>query len=268
MNTRPLQIGQISDLHLRHHLAGTSAVKNRRSRDMPALFIEALAAIEAAAVDLLVVTGDLVDHPFEDEDRAESLRQGEADLRLVADSLSTLTCPWIVLPGNHDHPELFDRVFGTGSAELDIHGVRVICFHDWDRNLDGAQDAAVNVPRRVAEQRSRLTSVLADDDPRLQIHLQHYVITPELNEGWPHTNGDGAALRDALVADARVRLGLSGHYHPGVESFHEGDEGTGTWFHVAPAFCQAPHPYVLHRLEADGTLNTTRIDLRPHLEMS
>ncbi len=263
-----VRLGHISDLHLRCHLWGTSAVPARRSRDMPALFTEALAALQGAGVDVVVVTGDLVDHPNETEELPETLRDGEADLRLVAEALSNLSCPWIVLPGNHDHPRLFSRVFG-GPAEIDVQGVRVIAFFDWDRPVESVaeEDETPNVPRRVAAERARFEAALAVGDPRLQIHLQHYVITPRLDEGWPHTYGDGESIRDSLVADPRVRLALSGHYHPGVDTLLEGDGLTGTWFGVAPAFCESPHPYLLHELGEDS-MTTTRIDLLPKPEMS
>jgi hypothetical protein len=263
-----VRLGHISDLHLRYHLSGTSAVPARRSRDMPALFTEALAALQGAGVDVVAVTGDLVDHPHETEESPETLRDGEADLRLVAEALSNLSCPWIVLPGNHDHPRLFSHVFGR-SVEIDVKGARVIAFSDWDRPVGcvGEEDEKPNVPRRVAAERVRFEAALAAGDPRLQIHLQHYVITPRLDEGWPHTYGDGESIRDSLVADPRVRLALSGHYHPGVGTFLEGDGLTGTWFSVAPAFCEAPHPYLLHELGQDS-MTTTRIDLPPQPEMS
>jgi len=261
-----LTIGQLSDLHLRHHLPGTSAVPDRRSRDIPDLLDEALTALQAAHVDVVAVTGDLVDHPLDAADSEQSLRQGVADLELIAEALSALACPWFVLPGNHDHDELFEHVFGDRPRELDVSGFRVVAFHDWDRCLhesDNPDDVPENVPRREGDERDRFDSVLGDDDSRLQVHLQHYVITPRLDEGWPHTYCDGELLRDALVTDERVRLVLSGHYHPGVDSFLEGDVDSGTRFHVAPAFCQAPHPVLLHELRLDGALTTTRVDLRP-----
>ena len=269
-----LRIGHISDLHLRQHLAGTSAVAARCSRDMPALFTEALAAMRAAAVSVVVVTGDLIDHPHEPQDTPGILRDGAQDLRLVGQALAGLTCPWVVLPGNHDHAELFQREFGAQSRELNVQGVRLLAFHDWDRPLltPAAEEERIpqNVPRRVGAERRRFAAILADPDPRPQVHLQHYVITPRCDEGWPHTYLDGELLRDALMADGRVRLSLSGHFHPGVDSFSQGEvgTGTGTWFCVAPAFCQRPHSFLLHDLAPDGSLVTTRVDLRPTMETS
>lgn len=245
-----MRIAHISDFHLRQHLAGTSAVAARRSREVPALLKEAVTRIAAAGVDLTVVTGDLIDHPFADADAPDHLRDGEADLRLVADSLGRLPCPWMALPGNHDHAQLFAGVFGL-PLERQIGEVRVIPFHDWEGDD--------HVPERVGEERSRFDRALDDDDPRLQIHVQHYLVAPERNEGYPHTYGDGRDLQQALVDDARVRLVLSGHYHAGVEPFREG----ATWFATAPAFCEAPHSYRVYELDAaDGGLHSAAVELR------
>ncbi|MDA0335844.1 MAG: metallophosphoesterase, partial [bacterium] len=160
-----LRIGHISDLHLRQHLAGTSAVAARCSRDMPALFTEALAAMRAAAVSVVVVTGDLIDHPHEPQDTPGILRDGAQDLRLVGQALAGLTCPWVVLPGNHDHAELFQREFGAQSRELNVQGVRLLAFHDWDRPLltPAAEEERIpqNVPRRVGAERRRFEAILA-----------------------------------------------------------------------------------------------------------
>ncbi len=262
-----MRVGHISDLHLRRNLQGTSAVPARLSRDMPELLSAALSAMMVAGVDVVVVTGDLVDHPYPVEDTPETLRNGRADLQLVAEALQQLSCPWAVLPGNHDHPELFRDVFGLKPHEFDCQGIRFTAFHDWDRSLVADDDEmATNVPRRIGAERTRFEALLADDDSRPQVHLQHYVITPRLDEGWPHTYADGEYLCDAVVQDGRIRLALSGHYHPGSSCLRAGDNGMGTWFNVAPAFCEIPHPYLLHDLGSDGCLVTTRVELKPDSE--
>jgi 3',5'-cyclic AMP phosphodiesterase CpdA len=258
-----LRIGHVTDLHLRHHLAGTSAVAARRSRQMPALFEEALALFAAREVDVVAVTGDLVDHPLDGEQSDDVLRDGEADLRLVADLIAAGPQPALALPGNHDHPDLFDGVFDEHPRDIDVQGTRVLAFHDMDRPRPGCEprptDPPVNVPRRDGAERARFEALARDGDARPQVHLQHYVITPRLDEGWPHTYVDGEALREGIVADGRTRLCLSGHYHPGVEPHRVGE----TWFAVGAAFCQVPHPVYVYELAADGDLRSERIDLRP-----
>lgn len=237
---------------------------------MAPLLAEAVQRLGSAGVDVVVVTGDLVDHPLDVPDSADSLRQGRADLELVGAALGKLDCPWMVLPGNHDHDQLFAEVFGHASLDVDVAGTRLLSFHDWDRYLTPAEATPVapvpdnvpdNVPRRLGDARRRLLAALADGDPRPQVHLQHYVITPRRDDGWPHTYQDGEQLRDMLGADPRVRLVLSGHYHPGVESFRPAGDNTGPWFCVAPAFCQVPHPYLIHELAPTGGLTTSRFDL-------
>ena len=231
-----MRIAHISDFHLRHHLTGTSAAPKRRSREMVEFFPRALERIVHASPDLIVVSGDLVDHPFEDMDRADHLTAGEQDLRWHADLLASLAVPVVALPGNHDHLTLFHRVFDL-QTDQDIDGVRVVSFAD--------AEGDDNVPQRVAAERERFDGVLSDDDVRPQIHLQHYLVYPRRDEGYPHTYADGDALRRAMRVSGRVRLCLSGHYHPG----HEPECVDGTWFAVAPAFCEAPHAWRIYDLQ-------------------
>ena len=42
--------------------------------------------------------------------------------------------------------------------------------------------------------------------PARQVHLQHYVLTPELNQGYPHTYLEGADLAERTGASGRVIL--------------------------------------------------------------
>jgi hypothetical protein len=186
---------------------------------------------------------DALDHP-------DSLRGGRADLRLIGDLLATFSCPWFVLPGNHDHPGLFAEVFGGRPQDTQVAGLRVLAFHDWEGEH--------HVPQRVGVERRRFDDALDDGDGRRQIHLQHYLIAPDRNEGYPHTYGEGEALRRRIVADGRVAAVLSGHYHAGVDPFRDGD----TWFVTAPAFCEAPHPFWLHELDGEGDMHSERVDLR------
>ena len=235
-----MKIAHISDLHLRKHLPGSSLGNSRRSREVPDLFISAIDEMSTLSPDLVVVTGDICDYPFYAMDDPVMIRRGVRDMQDVADALTRLSCPSIVIRGNHDHPRTFDEVFGGQPDEIEVCGHRVIVFHDDEVNT--------NVPQRMGSERAKLVRVLSDDDPRPQIHVQHYLVWPEKNEGYPHTYREAVALKEQLVSSGKVRLCLSGHYHPGLAP----EESEGAWFAAAPAFTDGQHPWWVYDLDADG----------------
>jgi histidinol-phosphate phosphatase family protein len=247
---KPITIVHISDFHLRRALPGTSSVSRRASRLVPDLLAEAVAAIRAASPDLVAVTGDLVDHPFYAMADGCLDAAGEADLRLARELLAPFTCPVVALPGNHDHPGLFARVFADAPRDLDVGGWRVLAFHDGEADF--------HRPQRLGDERDRWLAALADGDPRPQVHLQHYLVSPDRNDGYPHTYREAESLRQALRADGRVRLVLSGHYHRGERLFRD----AGVAYAVAPAFAEPPHPYRLYRL-SDAAIEESETALRP-----
>ena len=232
-------IAHISDFHLRQHLKGTSAALGRLSREMVDKVPRALEQIVEAHPDLVVVSGDLIDHPFEDMDHPDHLDAGRRDLRWFSEALSVLPMPTVVLPGNHDHLVLFHEQFQI-PVDFIVKGLRILSFAD--------AEGENHIPQRQGDERVLFDQALADQDPRPQVHLQHYLVYPRRDEGYPHTYGDAEALRTAIARSGRVRLCLSGHYHPG----HEPECVDGTWFSVAPAFCEAPHRWRLYRLDVDG----------------
>lgn len=245
---RTVRIGHISDFHLRHHLSGTSAVETRRSRDMPEKIARAVEKLNAEGVDWVAVTGDLVDHPFEQMHSPENLERGEADLQLVRSLLAQLTCPVFTLYGNHDHPLLFRRVFPLLEGGVDVADHRIYCFYDEEGND--------HVPVRVGESLERLDEALADPSPLRQIHLQHYLVYPERNAGYPHTYGTADWLRSSLEASGKVWLLLSGHFHTGVPAEQQG----GIYYAVAPAFCEFPHPLVIYDCD-DASIATRYLQI-------
>lgn len=232
-----MRIGHISDFHLRYNLPGTSAVAARRSREMPEKIARAVDVLRAEGVDWVAVTGDLVDHPFGQMHSPDNLQLGEADLRLVHDLLQPLACPVFALYGNHDHPLLFRRVFGVEEEGVDVGDYRVYCFYD--------EEGADHVPVRIGAELERFHAALEDGYAHRQIHLQHYLIHPQKDEGYPHTYGTSAWLKSALEASEKVHLSLSGHYHPGVSVLTEGR----LHYAVAPAFCEAPHRFAIYELD-------------------
>ena len=235
-----MRIAHLTDPHIRHHLPGSSSIPRRHSRLMLACLAQAMARLADLRPDLLVVTGDLLDYPLEyaADPRFRSLAW--ADLMALRRVLAEAPCPRIVLPGNHDLEELCERAFPP-VQECIIAGHRVLAFYD--REGEG------HVPRRVAGERARFCEALERRDGVPQVHVQHYVVWPERNQGYPHTYGDGDALRRRIVQSGRVRLVLSGHYHAGVPPFCE----EGVWFAVAPALCQAPYRFWVYDL-ANGSL--------------
>ncbi|HEY3320436.1 MAG TPA: HAD-IIIA family hydrolase [Planctomycetota bacterium] len=119
-----------------------------------------------------------------------------------------------------------------------------------------------NVPRRLDRERKLWTDLLgltatgaalASGEKSVfgslpQIHLQHYVITPELNQGYPHTYLEHEQIRTWNVRSGNVRLCLSGHYHPGTDLLREAN----CWFSTGPAFCEFPHPIRIYDVDEHG----------------
>jgi DNA repair exonuclease SbcCD nuclease subunit len=235
-----MKIAHISDLHLRHHLPGSAEIAARRSREMPERFAAAINEISREAVDMLIITGDLLDYPLDAMHDPITLAQGEADLRLIAQILEQIDVPIALVHGNHDHPELVQRVFGHLPVDQEVAGHRVLCFFD--------NEGADHVPLRQGEDQQRFLAALADERSLPQIHVQHYIVWPELNDEYPHTYGQGAEMRDQIVESGRVRLVLSGHYHKGVPLFQQGQ----TYFTAVRAFTEEPHPYVIYQIAGDG----------------
>jgi Icc protein len=245
-----VKIGHISDFHLRHNLPGTSAVPTRLSRQLPELIARAVEQLCAEDLDWVAVTGDLVDHPFDDMHSPENMARGEADLELVRQLLEPLKCPVVALYGNHDHPLLFRRVFPMSHSGLELADYRIFSFYD--------EEGRGHVPERVGGGLERFDEALASADQRPQIHLQHYLVYPEKNEGYPHSYGQAARLKEALEDCGKVRLLLSGHYHAGVLPLVEGNVA----YAVAPAFCEAPHVFRIYELE-ENSVQARSLQLLP-----
>lgn len=227
-----MRVGHISDIHLRHHLPGTANIPARRSRQAPKLLEQALRAMRAGGVDLVAVTGDIVDIPNYrlTGDSRETLGAAVTkDYILCRDLLAASEIDYIVVPGNHDDQAVMRAVFATGTGFRDLDGIRFVSF--WDR------EHAEHVPRRVSAESALFDQMLCDD--HLQVHLQHFVITQLPATDYPYTYDDREEMADRIVGSGRVRLSLSGHYHAGTELVRIGD----TYFSTVPALAEYPHRY-------------------------
>lgn len=201
--------------------------------------------------DLLFVTGDLVDVPFY---LMEEIRAGRGEQRLidamyddyllVREFIDAANVPYHVIPGNHDYPPAFRDVFSQHTRYSEFEGIKVASF-PCDKETAG------HVPYRdYADYPERTEWQSAD------VHLQHYVITPECDGKYPHTYGNANEILK-LNAQSPPLLSLSGHYHPGTGPVQVGD----TTYIVGAAFSDRPHPWYLYEVDpkvgtvVTGTLN-------------
>ena len=228
-----MRIAHITDLHLRKHVPGTSLGTGRLSRRTPELLEEAVERLCSERPDVVVVTGDLVDHPFYALSTGECREEAKQDVQLIKRTVEALGCPAIIIHGNHDHREASLDALADVPRDQRIGGYRFVTFHD--------EEVSRNVPQRLSEERERFHAILDDDDPTPQIHIQHYVVWPRRNEGYPHTYAEADSMRERIVSSGKVRLVLSGHYHPGIRAVpgrqHLVRGGTG----LRGATAQVPH---------------------------
>lgn len=240
MDSPFLRIAHLSDLHFRRSLPGTSTVGRRRSREP---ILEAvLSRVMEQKVDLMVWTGDLLDIPIFVVDGSPKgfvmpegelpwLKAAEEDYLYFRTQLEATGIPYRVLPGNHDHPGLMEKCFPQEPV-LELGGFRVVSFIDHEHEAW--------VPRRLVPSRTLFEMLLDGADPSPQIHLQHYLLHP-IAAGPRYTYAEHAFLRGRIDASGRVTLALSGHYHAGTPLERHGE----TWYGVARALCEAPHPWRL-----------------------
>ena len=244
-----------TDMHLRHHQPGTAGDPARLSRLMPAALGRLADRIEALAPDVVVMTGDVLDVPYEviaggtpdDRPHQEWIDDTVDDLVLVKDWFEATGVAYVVIPGNHDHEAAFARVFGDTSGARDLAGFRFFCF--WDELAPDRQ------PDRSGDRQDLFLSALtAAEHDCPQIHLQHYMIDPPtLSRGWQYEYKGAAAMKSGVEASGRVRAVLSGHYHPGSLV-----TGAGGVIHsLPPAFCEAPHSFRVYDLPVDGPVVVT-----------
>jgi histidinol-phosphate phosphatase family protein len=205
---------------------------------MPAMFTQAVQHINSENPDLVVVTGDLLDYPLYALRDNTTQQRAIEDLHLVRKPLDDLDCPYVIIHGNHDHPDLVQSVFSDISDEMVVAGHRVVTFHDYEADF--------HIPQRLGDEREKFLRVLEQTDLP-QIHVQHYLVWPQMSEGYPHSYREARSMRDQIVDSETVRLVLSGHYHRGIGPLRERD----TWFSATPSFGEPPHRYRMYEL--DGT---------------
>ena len=194
-------------------------------------------------VDLIAVTGDLLDVPDEiiaggapiGEQRAEWLEAVEQDLCLVREWLQAQQLPYVVCPGNHDHAPSLAKVFPEASNVVDAAGFRFFCF--WDELGSDRQ------PRRSGARLELFNQSLTSAEHDVpQIHIQHYTIEPPItHKGWRYEYVGAQSMKQQLEQSERVSAVLSGHYHPG-SLVHDNK----VLYSGAPSFCEKPHRFRIY----------------------
>lgn len=230
---------QFTDLHFRKALPGHSGHVERLSRHGPTL-LEALAArIADEDPDLVVFTGDIIDAPHDllhgtaEEEYAAFLREAvRSDYRTMRSWLDSLKRPWMIAPGNHDYRPVFEEVFADAPRRFSLSPIDVHAYFDWE--------VRENTAERLAAERKRFEHALAGADrDGWTVHLQHFLIWPRVQHGYPMRYREADELRDLLAADAGRHLVLCGHFHEGTLPV---DLGRAR-FAVCPSLTEAPHRY-------------------------
>lgn len=194
-------IAQLSDPHVRPRGELYQSVV-----DSNAQFAAAIAALNALdpRPDLVLLSGDLVDHGHDDE------------YAMLLELLATLEIPFLAIPGNHDEREAFRRAF-AGKSWLPAAGpvdyvvgnrgpVRIVGF---DVTLPGLHHGMVGV-----EGAAWLDAMLAAEPGRPTIVMMHQ---PPFDTGIPYldlyTCREGQRLADVLARHGQVERLVCGHVH-------------------------------------------------------
>ena len=194
-------IVQLSDPHVRPEGALYQGVV-----DSNAQFAAAIAHVNALdpQPDLVLLSGDLVDHGQDDE------------YAMLARMLEALEVPVLAIPGNHDEREAFRRVF-TGQPWLPAEGpidyavgnrgaVRIVAL---DVTLSGQHHGL------VSEQAAAwLDEVLAAEPTRPTMVMMHQ---PPFATGIPYMDPyscrEGQRLAEVVARHPQVERILCGHVH-------------------------------------------------------
>ena len=232
-----VRVAHLSDLHLRYNLPGDPQPTDRFGRLVPQLLTDMVSKLRELKPDLLLLTGDLLDYPQSNTDD-ELREQALLDLLLLQEIVLPIDCPVLAIAGNHDpSADLVSRVFGRPTLWLDGQ-FQILFFHDFEDEQ--------HVSQRVGDELARFESALTHQAWGNQVHVQHYLVWPDLQKGYPYAYREAPTFYEKLVRSGHVFLVLSGHYHRGIEPRRRGD----TWFSVAPAFCTPPHACWLYDLHS------------------
>lgn len=237
-------IAHVADLHL----DGRPGPRTRFE-----LVAQRLAAA-ARRVDMIVVTGDLVE--------ARAVLDPAAEYGRI-DRLLSPIAPVLYCAGNSDFPEL---VAAMGPSALQVRGVRVIGI---DSTVRGSVAGHISRHDVVRIERS-LVGTAVETHVLLALHHPPAALGHPLVDGW-RAFGETEALAQLIAASGRVIGTLAGHTHlatstlfggvpllvaPGLHSVGQpGIEHCGSVRDVIDQ--TAPPAYALHAIAPGGRMVTT-----------
>ncbi|KRC34357.1 phosphodiesterase [Acidovorax sp. Root219] len=193
-------IAQLSDPHVRE-----AGVFYQRVVDSNRMFAQALAHLHALdrRPDLIVLTGDLVDHGR------------PAEYQEVRRLLVTTSIPWLAMAGNHDEREAFRAAFhdqaylaraGALHFCVDDHPVRIVAF---DSCIPGRHHGRVD-----AAALAWLDATLSEARNKPTLLMLHH---PPFTSGIPYMDDyrctETEGLEAVVRAHPQVERVLCGHVH-------------------------------------------------------
>ena len=239
-----MRIAHVSDLHLPVFVRGVLKSTLDIDREYE-LFETTVSKIVVLDVDILVITGDILEIP-ESLDTTDPLGQSPVlDIKNIISSyhkvheiITASNVRYLIIPGNHDQEMTFWQVFDSNADSMEIDGYSIVCFSDMvDDN---------SIPVRRGGELEKFKNLLTDHTKPRQIHIQHYLLTDPPEDDYVYSYNNYQELQQEIVNSDKVICCLSGHYHRGVEVF----EKAGTFFSIGPAFCAPHRKYRVYQVQA------------------
>ena len=219
MSIKPIRIAQVSDLHIK--APGRLAYRRVNTAQALGRCIEALNKL-APAPDLVVISGDLVDTPTEQE------------YQYLQGLLTELRLPSAAIPGNHDSRDLMRLAFpdrgyafpsGALNQSIELNALDVLLL---DSSVPGKPHGELD--KSTLEWLERRLSASTDRPALLFLHH------PPFLTGIGHMDRqnlrNAADLASIVRRHPRVQLIASGHVHRAVLTAFAG---------VTCTICPAPN---------------------------
>lgn len=228
----PVRLCVLADIHLREEQDAKCPGRQGQYGDI--LLLRAVRRINRTIrPDAVLVLGDLVENG------------GTSGLRKLKHILDQLSCPTLVLPGNHDgDPSSFFEVFPPLPEVLDIGDCRLIPFVD-------EQTSGFNA-RRSEHALNRLRA-LASGFHGTVVACQHVPVFMPSTVSCPYTY-ENAENVIAVMQQSGVSCTLAGHFH---EGFIADDQPFGTSI-AAPALCEGRFPFLDITIDRKGRVNVAK----------